>query len=259
MKNIFFSIIFSLYSFSGFSQELIDDLENTDIEMSGEIINKEDGEFVPYVHIINLSTNQGTTSDLEGRFNISISKEDTLMFSSVGFDKYKLTFSDHEIDSDSYFIRILLDQSSYELSPVNIFAFKDEAGFKQDILNMKLPEDSKPKIVIPGSYGGPITSRDLNGGFSLGSPVSSVMNIFSKEAKELRKYEKVMKEYPRQKTINEKYNMEVVEQITGLKDEDLNKFMLFCKISDDYILTANDYEIVVAVHNCYKEFVSLDN
>lgn len=259
MKKYLLSIIFIPFAFAALSQELTDVFESTDINLSGEIINKEDGEFVPYVHIINLSTNQGTTSDLEGKFNISISKEDTLMFSSVGFDKYKLTFSDHEIDSDSYFIRILLDQSSYELSPVNIFAFKDEAGFKQDILNMKLPEASNPKILVPGSYGGPLTSRDLNGGFSLGSPISSVVNIFSKEAKELRKYEKVKKDYPRQKTINEKYNMEVVEEITGLKDEDLNKFMLFCKISDDYILTANDYEIVVAVHNCYKEFLSSDN
>lgn len=259
MKKSLFSIFLTFFALAVFGQELKDELKNTDISLSGEIINKEDGELVPYVHIINLSTNQGTTSDMEGKFNISISSKDTLMFSSVGFDKYKLTFSDHEIDSDSYFIRILLDQSSYELSPVNIFAFKDEAGFKQDILNMKLPEDSNTKIIIPGSYGGPLTSKDLNGGFSLGSPISSVVNIFSKEAKELRKYERVMKDYPRQKTINEKYNMEVVEQITGLKDEDLNKFMLFCKISDDYILTANDYEIVVAVHNCYKEFVSLDN
>lgn len=260
MKIFYFSFLFVFLTLSGFTQE-VDDSKQKDIliNLSGEIISKEDGETVPYVHIINVNTNEGTTSDLSGKFNIQIHKTDSLIFSAVGFERYSLTLVDNDIDSDAYYIRILLDRSSYELSPVNIYAFKDEAGFKQDILNLKLPDAAHSKIVIPGSHTGPVTPRDLNGGFSLGSPISSIANVFSKEAKELRKYERVLKDAPRQKTLHEKYNVEIVEEITGLKDEELNQFMLFCKIPEDYILKANDYEIILAVNECYKEFLGAKN
>lgn len=261
MKKFCLFLSFLLISLSAFPQSIGGGHDNTGnaVNLSGEILNKEDGEVVPYVHIINKNTNEGTTSDLNGKFNINLDMKDTLIFSAVGFEKYSLTLVENEIDSKDYYIRILLDQSSYELAPVNIYAFKDEAGFKQDILNMEAPEPANPKIIIPGSHQGPVTSRDLNGGFSLGSPISSVVNVFSKEAKELRKYQKVLKEAPRQKTLHEKYNIEIVEEITGLKDEELNQFMLFCKIPEDYILKANDYEIILAVNACFKEFQSENN
>ncbi len=235
------------------------DKNEPSIHLTGEILNKEDGEIVPYVHIINKNTSQGTTSDLTGKFNIKINKTDTLIFSAVGFEKYSLTLVENDIDSKDYYIRILLDQSSYELAPVSIYAFKDEAAFKQDILNMQLPDPANSKIVIPGFYEGPASPKDLNAGFSLGSPITSIANMFSKEAKELRKYEKVLKEAPRQKTLHEKYNIEIVEEITGLKDDELSQFMLFCKIPEDYILRANDYEIILAVNACFKEFLGEKN
>lgn len=235
-----------------------DENEET-VNLSGEIINKEDGEIVPYVHIINATTNEGTTSDLSGKFSLTINRSDTLIFSAVGFEKYSLTLVDNEIKSRDYYIRILLDQSSYELAPVNIYAFKDEAGFKQDILNMQLPDPANSKIVIPGAYEGPAAPKDLNSNFSLGSPITAIANVFSKEAKELRKYGKVLKDAPKQKALNEKYNLEVVKEITGLKDEELNQFMHFCKIPEDYILKANDYEIILAVNACYKEFLETKN
>ena len=229
-----------------------------DITLSGEIVNTEDGELIPYVHIINKNTSQGTTSDLDGKFKLHINKKDTLIFSAVGFNQYSLTLKENESGSDHYFLKIALNPSTYELAPVNIYAFKDEAGFKQDILNMRVPENRSPKIVIPGSYKGP--RRDLSGNFSLGSPISAVQNLFSKEAKEIRKYQKVVKEYPRQKLIAEKYNREVVKKITGLEeDSKLNEFMLFCKIPEEYIINANEYEIIVAVNDCYKDFLASRN
>lgn len=225
------------------------------IAIQGEVISNETGEVVPYVHIIDQTKNQGTISDLSGKFEIMIDPTDTLVFSAVGFEKLTIVLA-HEAINLAEPVRISLTPSTYELAPVQIHAFKDEAGFKQDILNLKLP-DEKPKIVIPGTYNGP---RDPNARFSLASgPLSAVQNMFSKEAKELRKYNEVIKEYPREQAIVAKYNRQIVADITGLKDEELNDFMLFCKVPDDFILSANDYEIVLAVNNCYKDFLKARN
>ncbi len=220
------------------------------IPVRGEIISHETGEVIPYVHIIDQTKNHGTTSNLHGKFAIIIDPLDTLVFSAVGFEKLTVVLAQEGINLAED-IQITLTPSTYELAPVQIHALKDEAGFKQDILNLKLPEEKK--IIIPNTYNGP---RDPNARFSLASgPFSAVQNLFSKEAKEIRKYQEVIREYPREMTIATKYNREIVGEITGLKDEALNDFMLFCKVPDDYILSANDYEIVLAVNNCYKDFL----
>lgn len=220
------------------------------VVIRGEIVNKETGEIVPYVHILDETKSMGTTSDLNGRFEVMIDPTDTLIFSAVGFEKLMIVFAHEAIDLDEE-VQISLSPSTYELDPVQIHALQDEATFKREILNLRLPEEKK--IIIPDSYEGP---RDPIARFTLArGPLSTVQNMFSKEAKELKKYQEVIKDYPREKAIVAKYNRDIVGEITGLKDEELNDFMLFCKVPDDYILSANEYEIVLAVNNCYKDFI----
>ena len=224
--------------------------QNDPIPVRGEVISLETGEVIPYVHIIDQTKSQGTTSNIYGKFAIMIEPTDTLVFSAVGFEKLTIVLAQEGIDLKEN-IQISLAPSTYELGTVQIHALKDEAGFKQDILNLRLPEEKK--ITIPNTYEGP---RDPNARFSLASgPFSAVQNMFSKEAKEIRKYQEAIKDYPREMTIATKYNREIVKEITGLENEELNDFMLFCKVPDDFILSANDYEIVLAVNNCYKDFL----
>lgn len=261
MYRIYFLFILC---FSGaslcFSQTPAEKNRELKIKLSGKILEKEDGESVPYVHIINKNTKEGTTSDLSGDFSISISSSDTLIFSAVGFKDYIFTFSKTKIKSSNYFIKIALDYSTLQLAPVTIFAFKDEAAFKNDILNLDLPDSAK-KIVIPGSFEGtPVPAKTkvyLNHGLACNGCITSFLNVFNKAAKENKKLRKAVAELPRQREIYEKYNSEIVEKITGLKEGQLNEFMLFCEISVDYILMANEYEIASAVNGCYKEFLKI--
>lgn len=222
------------------------------ITLSGQVVNKESGEAIPYVHIIDQTTHQGTTTDLAGKFQIKVNKTDTILFSAVGFEKDTLLLANEEIKND-YAVQILLKPSTLELAPVEIYAYKNEAAFKQAILDLNLPEEKHPNIVIPGTHAG--QPKSLTGNFALASPLTAVQNLFSKEAKELKKYQEVLSNYPREKLIREKYNRKVVEEITGLKDESLNDFMLFCHVPDDFIIKANEYEIVLAVNKCYKDFL----
>ena len=43
--------------------------------------------------------------------------------------------------------------------------------------------------------------------------------------------------------LNGKYNEHVIEELTGLKDEEINKFMKFCNFQDKYILSIDDYNL----------------
>ena len=58
---VLIGFLFLVASHSSYSQD-------KKIEITGEIINAETKEPVPYVHIVNDRQNQGTTSNSQGRF-----------------------------------------------------------------------------------------------------------------------------------------------------------------------------------------------
>lgn len=72
---VFFSFILLI---EGFSQE--------NILFNGKILGING--FVYNVNVINLSSYQGTTSDIEGNFELYVSKNDTIKFSCVGYKSY---------------------------------------------------------------------------------------------------------------------------------------------------------------------------
>lgn len=234
------------------------DIDNT-VKLTGQILNEENGEPVPFVHIINADSRQGTASDMDGKFNLLIEEGDTLTFSAVGYEN--LIFVADESRLENGYVKILLFPAITQLDQVDVFAFKDAASLKRHILSMDLPAENNKKIHIPGAYDGPKKpvkpGLDFSNGIGFSGPISMIQNVFSKRAKEERKYHEVQQDYQKQKLIDAKFNRELVEEVTGLQDDDLDEFMVYCnqKISTDFIIASNDYQIILAVNKCYNEFV----
>lgn len=253
----FLSFLFllpGLFSLETYAQVHSEKADSELLQLSGEIISKGDGEILSFVHILNQNTKKGTISDLDGKFQIPLSKHDTIIFSAVGYKNYYLTFSDYDLESNHYFIQILLDPTFYELSPVVIFPFKDEENFKQDILNLELT-DNQPKIIIPGAFQGTPKKWTKRIVPDNGIVFVGYLSSLSREAKERKKYNQTLE----RERIYFKYNAEIIREITGLKEDDTKEFMLFCEIEDEFILHASKYEIILAVNDCYKEFVKKRN
>lgn len=55
-------------------------------QVTGRVLDKQTGTVLPFVHVINLTTSVGTTSDIDGKFRIQAQKEDMLRFSFVGYE-----------------------------------------------------------------------------------------------------------------------------------------------------------------------------
>ena len=133
MRLNYLVVIFIILTSIGSVAQQIDDSK---ITLNGEIVDAADNSAVPFVHIINTSTAQGTASNIEGRFTIQMLATDTLLFSAIGFEKYIFTLSEN-VDTKSINMTIVLDASSMELEPVKIFAYKDEQAFKRAIIKNK--------------------------------------------------------------------------------------------------------------------------
>lgn len=250
MKKNCWVLIASLslfYSVSSIAQEHT-------IEITGEIIDSETNDPVPYVHVVNKKAALGTVSNTEGRFWITMDKTDTLLFSAIGFETFAFTLK-KEVTTDKMVVTIAMNLSTMELEPVKVFAFRDEAALKKALINTKVPLDENQRgIQLPGFYYGP--RKEVKP--SLGNPISFIASKFSKEIKEQKKLAEVEQEYEYQKVIKAKYNQHVVIKLTGMPEDKVEKFMEFCNLENSFIGRASEYEIALAVNTCYTDFKKLE-
>ena len=217
------------------------------VQLSGVIVDDAD-EPLPFVTVTNLNTHQGVVSNEEGFFYITFSKEDTLQLSAVNYEPYQLYFGD-TAQADNYDLKIRLSERTYQLENVTVFAFRDEAAFKKAVLALEnLPEPEK--IVVPGTFQGTPTKRSA----SVSNPISFVFERFNKRAKYERQLREAQRKDAYQKGLTHKYNREMVGEITGLAEEQLDEFMLFCEIKDAFIERSNEYDIILAINRCYQDF-----
>lgn len=225
------------------------------IEITGEIIDSETNDPVPYVHVVNEQAALGTVSNTEGRFWITMDKTDTLLFSAIGFETFAFTIKD-EVTTDKMVVTIAMNLSTMELEPVKVFAFRDEAALKKALIDTKVPLNGNQRgIQLPGFYYGP--KKEVKPS-AFGNPISFIASKFSKEIKEQKKLAEFNKDYEYQKVIKAKYNEQVVIKLTGMPEDKVEKFMEFCNLDNSFIGRASDYEIVVAVNKCYTDFKNLE-
>jgi len=232
------------------------------IKISGSVIDKATKAPVPYVHIYTKTSKQGTTTDERGHFAIIIDRADTLIFSSVGFDKYSLRLKDDDARS-VYHVIIEMDSKTYELEPVIVNSYMSFDEFKKEILDLNMPTlKDEFSLNIPPGYTLPPEGGDgsmLNPSVKMKGPMTALYDAFSKEGKEKRKLEVYRREKRNQLIVESKYNLDVVKNVTQLKEDDAKRFMEWCKFEDDYILKATDYDLAIAMLKCLDEFHKTDS
>ncbi len=79
MYKFYISLLIFILSFSNYAQE--------NVLLKGKIQNKNLGEIS--INIINLTQKTGTTNAQNGNFQIEVEENDTLLFSSIQYDKLK--------------------------------------------------------------------------------------------------------------------------------------------------------------------------
>ncbi|PSR04775.1 MAG: hypothetical protein BRD50_02845 [Bacteroidetes bacterium SW_11_45_7] len=85
-------------------------------EVSGQVVDAKSGEPVVGVNILVQETNSGTTTDLEGRFTLSLSeKAETLTFRFVGYKEKEKTI---DKSSDEVELTVALDETEVGLDEV---------------------------------------------------------------------------------------------------------------------------------------------
>lgn len=232
------------------------------IEISGTIIDAENNEVVPFVHILNISQNTGITSDQTGNFTLNIDKNDTLHFSSIGYTTTRIVFQDSS-ENNYKNIQVKLRPITITLNPVEIRAYHLE-----EILNKNKPEDvsiiqEKPEPLFEEmeKVEKPAIGIGISpGGATLEGAITAFANLFNKDFKQRKKLKQIIEKETREKQREEAILLlemgytDVVKQVTGLTDEELQHFLQLYMPDLLYLVNASEYDLALKIYNDYREY-----
>jgi len=230
--------------------------QKTLVRLSGRVTAVRDTSGISYAHVLNLSHPYGTICDQNGDFTFTCNRGDTLQISAVGYETYHFATNNLDPSKPESKIRIRLMTKIYVLPSVTILPFHTREGMRRFFINMQLPDKDKREIALSHLN---IKREEVGArpqsGLTLPGPVSLLYDLFSKEAKQRKKYEKLVAQDNINQMIAKRYNPEVVALIIGQNDPNLIKdFMNYCNISLGYLLTVNDYDLYLYIKDQWLNY-----
>jgi len=229
---------------------------NEKVKIIGVIYDAKSSERIPFVHIIDISLNTGTSADDNGNFSFTTNRGDSIKYTAVGYSNFYMVLND-SIKNNSYQV-IKLEPKAYLLESMDFYANDPMKGFYlKDI-----PRDTIRIGNSKGAPGAAYWNVLPNGGSGY---ITAFANLFNDRAKQEKKLGKILEqermlkmqeeaELVHKKTSEDKYNSKLVKRITDLEGEALDNFILEFKPSRGFILRATEYEIALQIVESYREY-----
>ena len=234
-------LLFVILFFSAFSQIDSEEVDPMLINFRAQIISASDSSAVPYANIINNRTHSGTITNGEGFFYLEMLNIDSLVISSVGFEKAVLkvprNFSEYEV------FTFIMKPMNYAVGEVKVTGEKQKVdlGF----------ETGTPINIAPELRGDafneapPILAAFFN-------PISYWQYYLSKKEKRKRDVRDAMVLEQNWELHSKNYNKEKVMMLTGLKETEADTFMIWFNGQNVLRYTATEYEIRASVIEYYQ-------
>ncbi|MFD0765906.1 hypothetical protein ACFQZI_13675 [Mucilaginibacter lutimaris] len=185
-----------------------------------------------------MKTNKAVYCDNLGGFSIEAAVGDTLLFTKNGYTPQKQ-------QATSYGMVVYM-QPAMQLNEVRIQGQtkKQELSEVMNIYRSKgLYFDGKPPATIFLPIGG--------------SPLTGLRELFSKDAKNLRRFAAFSKREVEATEVDRRYNKPLVMRATGLTESDsttVRRFMEYYRPSFEDLKTWGDYDLIKKIKAQYEYF-----
>ena len=224
--------------------------------IKGYLLSTEDSSAITGAHLINISQSTMTTSSESGFFELKGVTGDTVVISNVNFNTKQLVIN--EFDE----VKVWLNPAKIQLEEVQVTNLPStESEFKRRLVDMPMQSDGRfiPMGVTPGKPMGIIPKNyDSNSnnslGYALTKPFSFIQKKLSKHHKAKVKYYETIAAEGKNISNNYKYNRELVQDLTGLKEDELTKFMNFINIDESYISRSTEYDIALRILSEFENY-----
>lgn len=255
-----------LYSIILFLPAIGQDTGKEPFKFKGMVISAVDSIPVAFAHIHNESLRTSSISDSSGYFSIPVTGCDSLVFSAVGYyPKFQILTKEMVADTFNY---IVLKKRIYEIEEVSVFSFRSYEHFKRKAAAMDLPktklEELKDSLVSTSKREASrayeeAKTKQMLGRESISQIPIATIPIYSKDEKERLKLKKIIEKKKIQQQVNEKFNKEIITQLTGLREPELTDFYVYLGFSNSYVLKSSDYELRKAILDKFEVYLKEKN
>ena len=249
--NNFYKVIFGFLLLSAFPG-----ISLAQRELSGFVTEKESGSPVPYVQVLNFSSQTSVYGNSKGIFTINAGKGDTLVVHAAGYLYNKVVVVDSMFALQPF--RVAMDYMSLELDAARLYAIGSYDQLKQKIIDYDLPETPTEKL---NNYMAEISVNEAREAYlqAMASQHSEGVTVGfaipSPEDIERKKLAKIIEKQQVKDQVYIKYNPLMVKKITGISgDDEVIEFMAFCKFSEKYLLEVNEYDLASRIAVKYELF-----
>lgn len=206
------------------------------IRLKAQIISAADSSAVPYANIINNRTHSGTITNADGYFTMEILNIDSLVVTSVGFEKavFKVPRNYNGYGTVTYVMKPMI----YPIGQVDVTREKRDydLGIGQ----------GKPVDIAPELRGDAFNEKPPIIA-ALFNPISYWHYYLSKKERQKRDVREAMALQRNWEMHSENYNKEVVMKLTGMNEARADSFMVWFNAQNVLPYTSTEYEVRAAI------------
>lgn len=198
------------------------------------------------VHIRNMQTGATTLSAKDGKFTINAGDGQTVSFEMDGYEK------NFAIIGNEKFIRVAMFPSIASHDTINdssLTPYQKDSLARYQTYRSELRQG---KATLKLHYAIPY-------GIALDNPISSWMQYLAPKTKQRLRFQKEFQKWEAQQYTAYRYNIQLVQQLTGLSADDATRFMAQYPMADDYARAATDLEIKMWVLYNYRHWKAYRN
>lgn len=229
LKQIVFYLLLIVSVQQAFSQER---------QVQGIVFDANSKQRISRVYIYNTRTHQGFYNNTKGEFNTKANIGDVLLAAVPGYhaDTLKIKSSTviFYLKRNAYLLNEVVIRDS-SLTPAEKHA-KDQEAYK-DIYRKGDASD----IISVGQRGA-------------GLGIDALWSLLSREGKNARYLQKILERDYRDQIISYRYKVSIVSEATGLTGDSLRDFMEQYRPSYNFVLQANDYELIEFIKSSYDRY-----
>ena len=202
------------------------------IVLKGYVTEKDSTTTIPFAYVVNKKNGVGTVTSDKGYFEIKAQPTDTILISCIGYIARKVEarmLIDRQGDKPD--VKVILFAKTYNLNTVMVRPrelTQNQKSFYERFINVPAP--------------------------ALTSPISALYYEYSKEGRERQKLIEIYK-----KELFFERAERRLAYFFSVKKIDLSKFdqrafIMFCKLSEEMIYYANDYDLYYKVSRCFDDY-----
>jgi hypothetical protein len=200
---------------------------------------------IPLANIENTSNRKRYITNRFGAFGLLVNIDDTLVFSVIGYQNYVLAVRSYVERNFTDPIKVKMKPITYRLKEVDITynkRFRDSLAARAAVFIKNSPLQNNYDHIF-SYYSG-----------STGGALSSLLAGSNKKVQEYEKLIRLIALYREQEKVDARYNLKLIMRATGLNETDAIALKAWCNLPNYFVLNSNDYDIIMAIKNCYHEF-----